>query len=266
LNFAVVFFIMAVITLTSDLGLKDFYLPAIKGYILSKVPTCNIIDISHNISPFNIAEAAFVVRNCYEEFPARTVHIINVETHHEDNEDYLLVQHKNQYFVAKNNGIISLITDSRFEKAILLNQKSRTDLLFPLRELLARAAVRIALNGNEYDLGSQIKDYKTITNLNPILEKDVIRGTILYIDNYGNAITNMNKSHIDRYFPFNKIKISFSRRNTIDKLSMLYSDVEEGEALCLYGITGLLEIAINKASASQLLGLQVKNKILVEFE
>lgn len=256
---------MAIITLTTDLGDKDFYLPAVKGYILGKVPTCKIVDITHHVTPFNIAEAAFILRNCYEEFPTRTIHIINVEAQHEDNEDYLLVQHKGQYFLAKNNGVISLITDGKAGKAILLNQKSKADQLFPLRELLARAAVRLALNGNEYDLGSAVKDHKIITNLSPILEKDVIRGTILYIDNYGNAITNIGMTHLERYKPFQSVLISFSRRNVIEKISEVYSDVEEGEALCLFGVTGLLEIAINKSNASQLLGLQVKNKILIEF-
>lgn len=257
---------MAIITFTTDLGNKDFYLAAVKGYILGKVPTCKIVDITHDITPFNIAEAAFILRNCYEEFPNRTIHIINVETHLEDNEDYLLVQHKGQYFLAKNNGVISLITDGKSDKAILLNQKAKIDQLFPLRELLGRAAVRLALNGNEYDLGNAIRDQKIITNLSPILEKDVIRGTILYIDNFGNAITNISRNHLERYSPYKNVLISFSRRNVIDKISEVYSDVKEGEALCLFGVTGLLEIAINKDNAAQLLGLQVKNKIMVEFE
>ena len=107
---------------------------------------------------------------------------------------------------------------------------------------------------------------KSITSLSPLLEKEVIRGTIIYIDNYGNAITNISKSHIERYEDLGKPSIFFSRRHTIDKISELYSDVKEGELVCLFGQTGLLEIAINRGSAQKLMDLRVKSKVLVEFE
>jgi S-adenosyl-L-methionine hydrolase (adenosine-forming) len=256
---------MTIITLTTDLGLKDFYLAAVKGYILRHLPNATIVDISHNITPFNIAEASFVVRNSYHDFPANTIHLVSVETDNEKNQDFLLVQYKSQYIIAKDNGIIPLIIDNTPDKIIRLNRKSNEDLLFPLRNIMARAACRLAISRNEYDLGLASKDIITISTLNPILERDIIRGTVLHIDNYGNAITNIRKSHLERYDPDKKTIISFGRRISLTKISDVYSDVPDGEALALFGTSGLLEIAINKGSAAQLLGLQLKNVILIEF-
>jgi S-adenosyl-L-methionine hydrolase (adenosine-forming) len=256
---------MTIITLTTDLGTKDFYLASVKGYILRHIPNATIVDISHSITPFNIAEASFVIRNCYQEFPANTIHLISVESDNEKNAEYLLVQYKSQYLIAKDNGIIPLIIDNTPDKIIKLNKKSSEDLLFPLKSIMARAACRLAVSRNEYDLGTSFKEITTVTTLNPILERDIIRGTIIHVDSYGNAITNIRKSHIERYDSEKRINISFGRRSTIDKISELYSDVPIGEKLCLFGTSGLLEIAINKGSAAQLLGLELKNVILIEF-
>jgi S-adenosyl-L-methionine hydrolase (adenosine-forming) len=167
--------------------------------------------------------------------------------------------------MAKDNGLIPLIIDNTPDKIIRLNKKSNEDLLFPLKNIMARAACRLAVSRNEYDLGLASKEIYTVTTLNPMLERDIIRGTILYIDNYGNAITNIRKSHLERYDPDKKTAISFGRRISVNKISELYSDVPEGEVVCLFGSGGLLEIAINKGSAAQLLGLQLKNAILIEF-
>jgi S-adenosyl-L-methionine hydrolase (adenosine-forming) len=256
---------MTIITLTTDLGLKDFYIATVKGYILRHIPNATIIDISHEITPFNIAEASFIIRNCYQDFPANTIHLVSVESDNEKNIDYLLIQYKSQYIIAKDNGLIPLIIDNTPDKIIKLNIKSNDDLLFPLKNIMARAACRLAVSRNEYDLGTSSKEITNITTLNPILERDIIRGTIIHIDSYGNAITNIRKSHIERYDSEKKMNISFGRRSSIEKISELYSDVAIGEKLCLFGTSGLLEIAINKGSAVQLLGLELKNIVLIEF-
>ena len=247
------------------MGLKDPHLGSVKGYIMSQIPNIQIVDISHQIKPFNIAEAAYIVRNCYLDFPPKTIHLIGVDSDSDENKDILFVSYKGQYIIARDNGIISLIIEGQPDKAIKLHRKTSPESIFPLKEIMARAACSFSKNLNEYDLGNFVKDYRTVTTLNPILENEIIRGTVIYIDNYGNAITNIRRSHIERFGPERAINIHFSKKHVMNQISENYSDVPVGEIVCLFGSSGLFELAINKANASQLLGLQLKTIILIEF-
>jgi S-adenosyl-L-methionine hydrolase (adenosine-forming) len=256
---------MAIITLTTDMGFKDPHLGSVKGFILSQTPNIQIIDITHSITPFNIAEAAYILRNCYLDFPPKTIHIIAVDSDSDENKDILLIHYKNQYIIARDNGIISLIIEGPPDKIIKLHKKTSGETIFPLRDVMAKAACSLSKNLNEYDLGNHVKDYCSITTLNPILENEMIRGTVIYIDNYGNAITNIRKSHLERFGPDKPVNIHFSRKHMLDKISENYSDAPVGEAVCLFGSSGLFEVAINKGNAAQLLGLQLKTIVLIEF-
>jgi len=255
---------MALITLTSDLGLKDHFVAAVKGFIYSQLKDVQIIDISHQITPFNILEAAFILRNSYNYFPQKTIHLINVDSNNSLNDNFIAVKFNNHYFIGSNNGVISLITDQQADEMHEIEIKKKSDLLFPLKNIIAPTACRLA---SKYDLnatGNKIPQIHLVSSLNPTIETDTIRGMVIYIDNYGNAITNISKKVIEKY-NYNSIKIEFSRNEMIDSISEVYSDVHTGDALCLFGSGGLLEIAINKANASQLFGLQVNSKILITF-
>jgi S-adenosyl-L-methionine hydrolase (adenosine-forming) len=256
---------MAIITLTTDMGIKDPHLGSVKGFIMSQLPNIQMVDITHQITPFNIAEAAYVVRNCYLDFPPKTIHIIGVDSDSDENKDILLISYKNQYIIARDNGIISLIIEGQPDKIIKLHKKTTGESNFPLKDVMAKAACSLSKNLNEYDLGSYVKDFHTVTTLNPILENEMIRGTVIYIDNYGNAITNIRKSHLERFGPDRPVNIHFSKKHILTSISENYSDVPTGEAVCLFGTSGLFEVAINKGNANQLLGLQLKTIVLIEF-
>jgi len=247
------------------MGIKDPHLGSVKGFIMSQIPNIQIVDITHQITPFNIAEAAYVVRNCYPDFPPKTIHIIGVDSDSDENKDILLISYKSQYFIARDNGIISLIIEGQPDKIIRLHKKTTAESIFPLKDVMAKAACTLTKNVNEYDLGNHIKDFRSVTTLNPILENEMIRGTVIYIDNYGNAITNIRKSHLERFGPARPINIHFSKKHVLTQISENYSDVPAGEAVCLFGSSGLFEVAINKGNASQLLGLQLRTIVLIEF-
>jgi len=256
---------MPIITLTTDFGNKDFFVPALKGYILSHVPSVHLIDITHEVNPFNPIEASFVLRNSYMDFPPGTIHLISIESNQHFNDDYILVEFQGQYFIAHNNGIISLITEGKADKIIRLTKAENKTILFPAKEVMAPAACLLANNTDPLKLGELMEKMDTISSLNPILEQDMIRGTVIYIDNYGNVISNINRSHIDRYDKSKKAIVQFSGKLTVDKFYEYYNDVPEGEVLCLFGVTGLLEIAVNKGNASTLFGLNVSSRVLIEF-
>ena len=102
---------MPIITLTSDWGTKDHYLASVKGVILKQIPEARIVDISHNISPHNLTEAAFIIRNCYHDFPEGTIHIIGVSTIESEHTPHTIICTEGQYFIGADNGIFSLIFD-----------------------------------------------------------------------------------------------------------------------------------------------------------
>lgn len=257
---------MSPITLTTDLGLKDFYVPAVKGYIISRLPSVNLVDISHQIQPFNIGEAAFVLRHIYQDFPENTIHLISVESDIDIGSSYILAVINNQYFLAKDNGLISLITDEPAQKIYQLPVANKQDLKFPLKYIMASTACQLREGAEITDLANETTEVQTRMNLRAILMEDLIRGTIIHIDNFGNVITNIAYENFQRYQSKKKAMVNYSRNEYINKISEHYEDVPEGERVALFGTTGLLEIAINKGNAARLLGLEIGQIIIVEFE
>lgn len=256
---------MALLTLTTDLGLRDFYVPAVKGFILTQAPHANIVDISHRVTPFNIAEASFIFRNCYNEFPEGTVHIISVESSSANNGQYLLTKAAGHFFITCDNGLISLVLDEEPEAIYKLPPAHGKSKVFPLRYIMADAASKL-LNGKKPgEIGEAFKEMELRTYLRPMMELNFIRGSIIYIDNFGNAITNIRKKHFERHTDKRKVLINFSRTDYFTEISTSYDDVPEGEKVCLINTEGYMEIAINKGSAASLLGLNVGHSIIVEF-
>ena len=136
---------MAIITLTSDWGTSDYYTAAVKGVILSQIPNATIVDISHEISHYNIAEAGFIMRNCYRNFPDGTIHILAVETIESDQNPHVVVKAKGQYFVGTDNGIFSHILDNEFDEAVYIDVEQDTNLYtFSTRDRFAKVAIMIA--------------------------------------------------------------------------------------------------------------------------
>lgn len=255
---------MAVITITSDLGLKDFYVPAVKGYLLRHAPAANIVDITHQIEPFNLSEASFVVRGCYRDFPPGTIHIISVDSDYNDNK-FIIVKTPFCFFIAPDNGIISLIIDGEEVEKIIEIPFNAEDLIFPLKNIMAPAASRMINGEGIENIGIEIKEFRQKANQRPLLEENIIRGNVVYVDNLGNAITNITSSHLNRYGLNRKFLVYIGRKEYFETISTHYNEVPEGEKVCFFSSTGALEIAINKGNASNLLGLKLGHTVLVEF-
>lgn len=261
---------MAIITLTTDLGYKDSYLASVKARILNEIDNVNIIDISHDIEPFNIQQAAFILRNCFNEFPAGTVHIIGVDDELSLQKEHIAVKAHNQYFVGTDNGIFPILLDKiKPEKIVELNitQKSNS-LTFATKDILVVAACHIARGGTLEIIGKPIQDYKIKkAELSAVVEKDMIKGTVIYIDNYGNAIINISRDLFEKSRRSRDFSILFGREDEkITKIVKQYSDVSVPEKLALFGDNNLLQIAINQGKANTLLGLQFHDIIRIEFK
>ncbi len=257
---------MGIITLTTDLGLRDFYVPSVKGLIYARYPDAKVVDITHEVKPFNLAEAAFILGNAFRDFPDFTIHLVSIESDFDTQGEFVLAQVNNQYFIAKNNGLISLITDEQPQKIRKLIETDKNALKFPLRNIMVETAIQL-LKGSGIDkMGEPLEEMVARANLRPILLEKSIRGAIIYIDNFGNAITNIDQGTLERYSNPQNANINYSKKDYIEAISRHYEDVPEGEALALFSTSGYLEIAINKGNAGQLLGLNTGHTIIVECE
>lgn len=259
---------MGIITLTTDLGHRDFYQAALKGSILTLLPQVRLVDISHEIPSFNIQHAAFILQNAYHYFPKNTVHLIGIDTVFQEGSRYIAMEYNDHFFVGADNGIFSVILGEDKPKKLIeieIMQDLRF-LHFPLADILVKAACHIAKGDPIEALGSLIESPLQKMSLQPIIEKNTIKGHVSYIDSFGNVISNVSKELFNKVQQGRNFVLHFKRNETIEKMSWHYNEVTEGEKLCLFGISNYLEIAINKGNASQLLGLNQDEMIMIEFK
>lgn len=258
---------MAIITLTTDLGDKDIYQAALKGSILKLLPTASIVDITHNVAAFNVQQAAFILKNSFHYFPDGTVHLIGIDTVYTKDTKYLAVYYKNHYFVGADNGIFSLMFDTDPDAIVEINIMQDLKFLhFPLADIFVKTACHLADGGKLQDIGLEVMGIEKKMNLQPVIEKNMIKGVVIYIDSFQNVITNITKEFFNQVQQGRHFTLSFKRNETISHLSWYYNEVPEGEKLCLFGISDHLEIAINKGNASGLLGLSLGDTVIIDFE
>jgi len=258
---------MAIITLTTDLGLKDHYVGVVKGSILKLCPAAQIIDISHMIPPYDIMEAAFTLRNAYREFPKDTIHIIGVNPEIQADSDHLLVKYQGQYFIGADNGVFSLVMDEEAEEVYELNiSPTEEDLTFPTKDVFSKAACHLANGGTAPLIGKQIDGFKKRMPFQAVTQDQVIRAMVIHIDHYGNVISNIEETLFKAFGNGRAFTIEFRGGDyDIKEISEAYSEVPEGEKLAIFGSSSLLEIAIHKGNAAQLLGLRKSDTIRIVF-
>ncbi len=258
---------MAIITLTTDLGDKDIYQAALKGSILKLLPGVNIVDITNSVAAYNIQQAAFILKNSFYYFPDATVHLIGIDTLFNADTKYLALKYKNHYFVGADNGIFSLMFDKEPDEIVEINIMQDLKFLhFPLADIFVKAACHLAQGGALTEIGLPLATIEMKMNLQPVVEKNLIKGAVIYIDSFQNVITNITKDFFNTIQQGRRFTLSFKRNETINHLSWHYNEVPEGEKLCLFGISDHLEIAINKGNASGLLGLNLGDSVIIDFD
>ncbi len=276
---------MSLITLTTDFGLKDHSVGAVKGAIHTELPEAVIVDISHQITPFNIAETAYVLRNAYKSFPEGSVHIIGVDSELNKETNHIALKLDNHYFVCPNNGVISMIaSEFRPEKIVEINIHDRIESSFPVLDVFVKVACHIKRGGSLDIIGKKITDYKKIKDLQPIISTDntKITGSIIYIDNYGNVITNINRKLFNQIGKGRRFEMLVGRY-TFKKIYEKYSDIidfslslderhHDGSRMSLFNSAELIEIAIYRSNletvggAFNLLGLKYRDQLTVIFK
>lgn len=254
---------MPFIALITDWQQNDYYLGAVKGYIYSVLPETKVIDVCNTISVYNVLQAAFVLKSCFSDFAEGTVFIIGVNSVLNRKNGYLCFKYKNRFIFTADNGLFSIFTDDKPEAVYSFNDKNTT---FPEKDIFAKYACKILNNEIISEFSSEIENYKIDKNLFATIEKFSITGHIIYIDNYGNAITNVTKEQFDKTKQNRNFKIIPGNENyPISKISNSYVEDDDIELIALFNSLGLLELAVVNNSAAQLIKLEVKSNIIIEF-
>jgi hypothetical protein len=265
---------MPIVTLTSDLGTKDYYLAAVKAAALKLIPDLQLIDVSNHIPPFDMAKAAFVLRNVWRDFPDGTIHIVGVNCDWSKDTPYVIVKNAGQLFIGTDNGFFSLLFGSEEEVDWVRSIKltGDEDMSFPTKSVFVPTAARLAKGEDPEVFSGERTGYRRRPAPEPVIEHDNIRGTAIYIDSYGNVITNIRRELFERVVGTRPFNIVVRRGDSdLNRISRTYGEVPEGEKVALFTSGGYLEIAINHGvegsggGAADLLGIREGEIIRVEL-
>ena len=258
------------ITLTSDFGLHDAYVGIMKGVILTIAPEARLIDITHSISPQDVMEAAFVLKNAIPYFPPNTIHLAVVDPGVGTERRAIAIRKDQHWFVGPDNGLFSLVLNGTPPDEIvelndptywLTDQPSDT---FHGRDIFAPIAANLALEKPLNVLGTPIESIKPLNWVLPIADKEGIRGWVVHVDRFGNCITNISRELINKQRNGKAVKC-YVGSSILDKIENTYGASVAGEPLMLFDSNELLEIAVNSGNASSLLNIRKGSAVDLVF-
>lgn len=274
---------MSIITLTTDYGLKDHFVGALKGKILSEYSEAAVIDISHDVDPFNTVEASYIIGASYASFPKGTVHLIGVDMEFNKENQHIVMQWNDHYFIAADNGILSMLSQKIVpQKIVTINIHDRLPSDASDLDVFVKVACHIAKGGLLNVIGKEIKSIKQVTDLQAVLSDDgnSLKGHVIYIDHFGNVISNISKKYfieVAKGRPYEIVLKTKNIKTILPNYSAIASSDKypiksyEGEKLAIFNEAGFLEIAIFRSnpskvgSANSLLGLNYRDVINIVF-
>ncbi len=275
---------MAIITLTTDFGLKDHFVGALKGSIYKELTEAKIVDISHEISPFNIHQCAYILKNAYKNFPEGTIHIVGLDAEPTPENQHIAILVDGHYFITANTGVIGLITSEiNPEKVVQINIPNPENGSFPVMDVFVKVACHLARGGTLEVIGRPFNELTELKTYAPIITDNgnKIVGSVVYIDNYGNIVTNIHKNLFDAYRKGRNFELN-ARTTKISQIHNRYSDIINfdldkanrrgpGDLMALFNSANYIELAIYKSDlntvggASTLLGLDYRDTITISF-
>lgn len=252
------------IALLTDFGTKDYFVGAMKGVILSINREAKIVDITHEIEPQNIAAASFNLRACYKNFPEKTIFVAVVDPGVGSNRKAILVETNKYFFIAPDNGLLSFVfnEEADFKVYELTNEKFFAENIsqtFHGRDVFAPVAAHLSNGVPPSEFGLQTNNFVRLNEAQPSKnDAGKIVGTIIYIDKFGNLVTNLTKEHLPENFV---LEIGVVK---IGNLKNYFAEAETGEILTIFGSAGFLEIVAFQDSAQKLLNSKTGNLVKVE--
>lgn len=252
---------MALITLTTDLGTRDFFVAALKGAIITHNGWVPVVDITNDIKPFDIKEAAYTVRNAYRYFPAGTIHVVHVNSS-EAKGKLLVTLIDGHYFITFDNGFISLAFEKTPHQTYQVNEELHDNDSLLHEGAIARVIELLTKEYTPRDFGQLTTETVNLRLLQPICSTGSIRGTIVHIDHYGNAVTNISRKMFNDFIGDKRFTV-LANVGQSRAISKSYSDGEEGDMVCLFNAAGYLEVGMYKGKAALLMGLKIDMPVMV---
>lgn len=234
---------MPIITFISDFGDRDWFVAAVKGQILKANPKATVIDVTHTIAPHDVRSAAFVVRSTYRDFPPATVHLVVVDPGVGSTRKPIIVQSGNHIFVGPDNGVFSYVMTEK-SRVFAIHVAGEVSTTFHARDVFAPIAGLLSRGDEPQTLGSMISDYVRFSFPSVKTTDTDVQGEIIYIDHFGNLITN-----IPAATAITSVRVA--EHNILVK--GYYAEGHHGELVVVRGSTGFYEIAANMASAQTIL-------------
>lgn len=252
---------MQIVTLTTDWRNDALYLAQLKGKIVSVSSDLNIIDLIYNVVSFDIVDAAFIFKKSYKNFPSGTIHLNFIDNQRNDNQDFIIIKHYGQYFISRDNGFLSLVLPAEVDEIYTLKSVNNT-----FEELVSYSLIVDAIIHNKLStVAEQIDDFVRTFVMAPSVSDIQIIGHIIYIDAYGNLITDVTEQVFYDFVVDGEFKIFFKTdRNMIDTISSHYSDVDNGDLLALFNSMGLLELAQRNGNLAEIFGVLKRSEIRIE--
>jgi S-adenosylmethionine hydrolase len=251
----------AIITLTTDYGTNDHLVGTLKGVILKINPYATIVDITHNILPFDLLDGALAIGSAYSYFPPKTIHVVVVDPGVGTERRPLLVSAQNQYFVAPDNGVLSVIFEREAASLVVRHANVQHYYLTPMsntfhgRDIFAPVASWLSKGWQTPSMGDEISDYKRFSIPRPKEADGTMKGVVMRTDAFGNLMTNFRSEDLpESALDGGGIQLQVGPHQ-VSRLVDTFARGNNGEPVAYLGSSGYLEIAVNKANAARALNL-----------
>jgi S-adenosylmethionine hydrolase len=260
------------IVLLSDFGGSDSYVGVLKGVLARLAPHSSVIDLVHDLPPFDLLQANLVLYQAYRFFPEKSIFVAVVDPEVGGKRKPLLIETEHYFFVGPDNGVFTLpLSEQKIKNIFHLDRENfflkPISATFHGRDIYAPVAAHLSAGVAPSELGSQLPDYFRLPDLEARVSGDSLMGKILGIDRFGNAITNFKRSLVQRHFPEMSFSLEVGEGKHIASLLRdLHHHYAEGrphEILMLFGGSDLLEISVNQGSAAEKLNLRVGDPVKI---
>lgn len=251
-----------IVTLTTDFGYSDHYVGVLKGVILNINPDAQLIDVCHDLRPYDVMDGAFAIAQAYHYFPSGTIHLVVVDPGVGGSRRPILVSAGQYHFVAPDNGVLSLlyareetvtvrhITASRY----FLQPVSRT---FHARDIFGPVAAWVSRQVEPEQFGAAVDDFVSFPIPRPLKVNDsLLKGTVLRADRFGTLTTNLTPDDVPELFgktpPAFRLVVG---KKEVTRLAASYEQESTGEVFAILGSSGYLEISVNQGDAAAAVGV-----------
>jgi S-adenosyl-L-methionine hydrolase (adenosine-forming) len=259
-----------IITLTTDYGINDHLVGAMKGVILNINPEAMLVDITHGVLAHDILDGAITIAQASRYYPPKTVHVVVVDPGVGTPRRPILVAADQQYFVAPDNGVLSAVYD-RTEALHVWSLTSEHYFMQPVsktfhgRDIFAPVAAWLTKSWQSSAFGEPITDFVRFSLPKPKAEGNAIKGVILRIDHFGNLMTNLTPENAPAIFAPDA-KFSLRAGNaTVTKLAPTFAGGAANEPIAVLGSSGYLEIAVNRGNAARSIGVGRGAEVTIEL-